>query len=60
MNEIAVEAGKATPPAGVSVLAIAQGWNWSTIVAIATALYIGLQAAYLIWKWRRDWRRERR
>lgn len=56
MRDIAIEVGKASPPAGVSVLAIIQGWDWGILVAMATVLYIGLQAAYLIWKWQRDWR----
>lgn len=28
-------------------------------VAIATLLYIALQALYLAWKWQREWRRTR-
>lgn len=30
--------------------------NWLGITGI---LFIGLQALYLLWKWRRDWKRER-
>jgi len=56
--EIAAEAGKATPPAAIAAVeAVARdgigpvGW--------ATLLYIALQAAYLLWKWRRDWQQSR-
>lgn len=57
--DIAAEAGKATPPAAVAAVeAVARdgigpvGW--------ATLAYIALQAAYLLWKWHRDIKREKR
>jgi len=56
--DVATEAAKATPPTAVAAVeAVARdgigpvGW--------ATIAYIALQAAYLIWKWRRDINRER-
>jgi len=57
--DVATEAAKATPPTAVAAVeAVARdgigpvGW--------ATIAYIALQAAYLIWKWRRDINRERK
>lgn len=56
--DIAAEAGKATPPAAVAAVeAVARdgigpvGW--------ATLAYIALQAAYLVWKWYRDIKKEK-
>lgn len=48
MNDAKIEAMKATPP----LLVAASDPQWT--VAVATVLYIVLQAAYLIWKWRRE------
>jgi len=53
-NDIPVEALKATPPVAVTTAAAATGWDLNTWVGIATLIYIGLQGAYLIWKWRRQ------
>jgi hypothetical protein len=57
--DVAAEAAKATPPTAVAAVeAIARdgigpvGW--------ATLAYITLQAAYLLWKWHRDIKREKR
>jgi len=57
--EIGAEAAKAVPPATVVAAGAASGWDLNSAVLWATLIYIGLQAAYLIWKWRRDMRRER-
>lgn len=59
-TEIVTEAAKAAPPVAVTATAVAGGLNLNNVVAIATVLYIVLQAGYLIWKWRRDIRVERR
>lgn len=55
-HDIAAQSVAATPPAAVSILATAQGWNMADWVALATVLYIGLQAAYLCWKWWREYK----
>jgi len=57
--EIVMEAVKSTPPVAVSAVAFFHGWDMDTIIGAATVFYIGLQAAYLIWKWRHE-RAERR
>lgn len=50
---------KSAPPVSVGA------WAWVTKqlpawVALATLLYITLQAAHLVWKWQREVHRERR
>lgn len=56
--EIVAEASKATPPAAVAAVeaAVRDGIG---PVGWATILYISLQAAYLIWKWWREFRQGR-
>lgn len=51
IQEVRVETIKTVPAlAGAAVYGITLN-EW---VAIATLIYIGLQAAYLIWKWVRE------
>jgi len=57
--DIATEAAKATPPTAVAAVEAMAGSGIGP-VGWATIAYIALQAAYLIWKWRRDIRRGRR
>lgn len=57
--EIGAEIAKAAPPATVVAAGAASGWDLNSVVLWATLAYIGLQAAYLLWKWRRDIRRAR-
>jgi len=52
-NTMTVAVAKATPAVAGAV------WTADTIVAAFTVGYIVLQAAYLVWRWRRD-RREKR
>lgn len=59
-TEIATEAAKSAPPAAVAVTAFMEGVSLNNVVGIATLVYIVLQAGYLVWKWRRDIRRERK
>lgn len=58
-SEIANEAAKAAPPAVVTTVAALGGLSLNNIIGIATLAYISLQAGYLLWKWHRDWRRDR-
>lgn len=58
-TDIASEAAKAAPPAVITTVAAVGGLSLNNIIGIATLTYIVLQAGYLLWKWRRDWRRER-
>jgi hypothetical protein len=42
---------KAAPPVVVTLVAHAEGLTLQHWVLIATLAYIGLQAAWLVWKW---------
>ena len=53
-DAITNEALKAAPPVTVSLVAWVQGLTINEVVGIATLGYILLQAAFLIWKWRRE------
>lgn len=57
-TELTSEILKASPPIGV----VATGWlaeiPITPIVGIVTVLYIILQSAYLIWRWRRQSKRD--
>jgi len=57
--DIISEAAKSTPPVAVTVAAATGGISLNNIIGAATLVYIVLQAGYLIWKWRRDIKRER-
>jgi ABC-type nickel/cobalt efflux system permease component RcnA len=58
LKDAAVQTAQATP----SVLVVLSSWldvtpeRWLSRCGIA---FIALQAAYLVWKWRRDIRREK-
>jgi len=53
-TDIIVEAVKSTPPVTVSTIAFLNGWDMDTLIGSLTVVYLGLQIAYLIAKWRRD------
>lgn len=59
-GDIAQEGLKAAPPVAVSASVWMGGLTLNEVVLLATLGYIGLQAAYLIWKWVREWRRSRK
>lgn len=50
-QETVIETAKAVPAVGG---AIASALTLNEALAVVTILYILLQAAYLIWKWRRE------
>lgn len=50
VKDLASEAAKAAPP----VTAIAAGFTLNEWVALLTGAYIVLQAAHLLWKWRKE------
>lgn len=58
-TEVATEAAKAAPPVAVTAFAMAHGLTLNEIVALVTLGYIVLQAGYLLWKWRQEYRRSR-
>lgn len=59
MSDFKIEAAKAAPAVGGSVFAatsdnvttVAASLTWSEIAAIATTVYVALQALYLLYKW---------
>lgn len=53
-TDVTTEAAKLAPPA------IVAAWTLNDVVLLATLAYVALQAAYLIWKWRREYRKGRR
>jgi hypothetical protein len=54
VNDVVIEAAKAAPPVGVSAAGAMSGWDLNHWVALATLVYISLQVAHLLWKWRRQ------
>lgn len=58
-TEIASEAAKAAPPVTVIATSTLAGWSLNNFIGLATLVYIILQAGYLLWKWRRDYKQEK-
>lgn len=58
-HDITVAAYQSAPSAATSAAATAAGWQLSDILTLLSMAFITLQIIYLIWKWRRDARRER-
>jgi hypothetical protein len=55
-QEIATEGMKSAPPVAVTAASVVQGVTLNEWVAIATIIYIALQAGYLVWKWFKEFR----
>lgn len=54
-----VQAGFQAAPGGTAAIGAQMlGWQMSDILAAASILFVLAQIAYLVWKWRRDARRE--
>ncbi len=51
-QQIALEAGKATPPVTVTLLAWFNAIPMDKLVGLATLIYVMLQSGYLVWQWR--------
>lgn len=58
-QDIADAAWQAAPSAGAAAGSRALGLPLSDWLVLASIVFVILQAAHLIWKWRRDSRRER-
>lgn len=56
---VVTEAAKSAPPIAVSLASFLGNLSLNNIIGVATLVYIVLQAAHLVWKWRRDIRKER-
>lgn len=55
--DVISEAAKAAPPVTVTLAALSGHLN--VFIAIATLIYVALQAGYLIWKWRKEFKEAR-
>ena len=53
-TEVINETMKSLPPVGITVAAVVHEITLNTWVAIATLVYIVLQAGYLVWKWYKE------
>lgn len=54
IRDIAIEVAKASPPTGATIYGWWNGLDWALITGPLTAIFIILQIAHLIWRWRRD------
>lgn len=57
-QDIANAAYHATPGAAATSVFKVWGLPLSEWLVVASLIFMALQAAYLIWKWRRDYRRD--
>lgn len=55
-HDVGMAVAKLSPPAAAMLF----GFTLNEWVAIATLIYIALQAFYLAWKWAREWRAGRK
>lgn len=53
VRDIATAGAKAAPAAAVTLYALVSK-GLPLLVGVLTAIYVALQAAHLIWKWRRE------
>ena len=51
---VMVEGAKASPPVAVVAHQISSGWTLSHTITLLTIVYVGVQLAYLLWKWRNE------
>lgn len=58
-DEVTQEGMKLAPPVGV-VGATVAGLNFQDWVYAVTFVYVLAQLAYLLWKWRREWKGRKR
>ncbi len=56
-SDIAHESLKSSPPAAVTAWAFLNGMTLEKWLALTTLVYVVIQAAYLIWKRYREWRK---
>lgn len=57
--DIGVELMKAAPPVVVTSASMLSTFDVSKLLAWVTVGYVLLQAGYLIWKWRGEWKKRR-
>lgn len=54
MQETGAAFLRVAPPVGVSIATALKALDPQWVIAIPTVLFIALQGAYLLWKWRRE------
>lgn len=54
IKAVGLETAKASPPVAVVAHQAANGWTMSHTLTALTILYVGVQLAYLLWKWRNE------
>lgn len=59
-HDIGVATLQAAPGGAASVGASTLGWHLSDVLTLVTLLFIVLQIAHLVWKWRRTMLRDAR
>lgn len=58
VSEAKTAAASVAPPMSV-IGAQAAGWGPADWMYALTAVYVVLQALYLLWKWRKEWKAKR-
>ena len=59
-HDAAVQALQAVPATAAIVATKVLGFSLNEWLAIASIVFIVLQAGYLLWKWRNEWRARQR
>ena len=57
-HEIASQVAMAAPAVTAATTTLVLGLTLNEVLAVASIAFIALQAAYLIWKWRREAKRK--
>jgi len=52
--DITTQAAKSAPPVLVSLIAFVAELSLNNVIGAVTLLYLLLQVAYLLWKWRNE------
>lgn len=56
-GDVTQEGLKSAPAVTVTAWAFINGMTLEKWLALTTLVYVVIQAAYLIWKWYREWRK---
>lgn len=57
-EEAVSQAVKAVPAVAAATTTLVLGLTLNDLLAIASIVFIAMQAAYLVWKWRREAKRD--
>ena len=58
-HDLAVQSLNASPSIAAILATKVLDLSVDTVLGLAGIAFIAVQAGYLLWKWRRDWKRER-